>query len=129
MQPCDAEPSSQPVHREGEERLEQNCQVGCDLQGDIHDSLHPFGICLDHLPRFGVSKVLVPEARKVHRLGKRLAEPEGLKVALRVLTAGHDRLHRLFVIIIHDARDGNSALVVVCRQYQCAVDEVAEDGN
>ena len=129
VSPGDIEPSAQFVHREGQERLKQDSQVGCYLQGDVHYRLNAVRVGFDHLPRLSISQVLVAQTCQVHGFGQCLPEAEGLEVALHVLTACHDRTDGLTVVISHLTRCRHFTFVIVIGEHQGSVDEVTENSH
>ena len=114
---------------EGQEGQEGDGQVGADLQRDVDDGLHAFGVCLDHLPGFAVGDVLVADACQVHGLLLCLAELEVLQQVFQLLLHILELSQGLFVEVHQLAAGRHHALIVFLRQLQRTVHEVSVHGH
>ncbi len=117
------------LHGKGKERLEQNGQVGGDLQTNVQDGRHPRGIRREELPRLGFRQVLVAQAGQVHGLAQRLPDPECLEALLNPQPDAADLVECGLVIVGNDAPLRTEAIKIFLGQNQRAVHEISEHGN
>ena len=95
----------------------------------MEDRLHPRRIGGEALPRFSVREVLVADAGQVHRLTLGIAEVERVEQTYQLGLDGLKLGERSAIVVVHLATFGNNTVEVFARQYECTVDEVAEDGH
>ena len=102
---ADAQQTEDFFRRERHERFDGHGERRGDLQRDVEDRLHPFGIGLDELPRFGVGQIFVTQPGNVHRLFERFAEAVVFDI--------------LFERFLDDGKFGQYVAVVVGRLAAC----------
>ena len=61
LERVDVEHAAQPLTAERQERFERDGEVGHQLQGDVQDGLHAFGVSLPYFPRFALRDVTVAD--------------------------------------------------------------------
>ena len=113
--------------RERHKRLDSNRQLGSDLQSDVQNGLNALRVSLYDLPRLGIGQIFVTQTGEVHSLLQRLAEAVALDVLLQSLADAGHLGQRLAVVVGQLACRGHNAVVVLLREHQRAVHEVAED--
>ena len=113
---------------ERQERFEGDRKVCYQLQGDVEDGCHTVHIRFCQLPRFGVGKVFVADAGKVHCLLLCIAELEYVKQFLYLCLHVGKFLQGCSVVIVQFAAGGYLAFEVFVGQHEGTVHEVSVYG-
>ena len=113
----------------GEERFESNGEICHKLQRYVENCLHAFGIRLDDLPRFGVSEILVANARQVHRLLLCIAEAESVEQTLHFSLHTAEFFDGGTVALCEFSTSRHFAFVVFLRELERTIHKVAINGH
>ena len=95
----------------------------------MQDRFDTLRIALDHLPRLGVSQILVADTRNIHGVFQRLAEMVGLDV---VFQRRFDRRHlrkRFPIVVGQLTRFGHTTVIILLGQHQSSINKIAEHGD
>ena len=98
------------------------------MQRDVQDGTYTFHVGLSQFPRFGVGKVLVADARQIHRFFLRIAEFEYVEQFFYFCFHVGKFFQRFFVVLCQIALCGYFAVEVFLGQYHGTVYEVAVYG-
>ena len=117
------------LSRERKERLESNCKRCADLKRYIQNRRCSVHICLCHLPRLCVSKILVSKTSNVHCLLECLTELISVKVTLHLLLERLDLSKSLSIDSLRlEVCRNLSVKIFVCKNH-CTVHEVSENSH
>ena len=117
------------LRRKRHKGFDGNRRIGRDLQSHIQNRLHPGRIGLDHLPRFGIGQVFIPDTRNIHGVFQSFAEMVILDIPLERSLYGDHFRNGLAVIICQAAACRNLAAIILLRQHQCTIHKITQYGN
>ena len=113
----------------GKERFESNGEICHKLQRYVENRLHAFGVSFDDLPRFGVSKILVANARQVHSLLLCIAEAESVEQTLHFSLHTAEFFDGSTVALCEFSTSRHFAIVVLLRELERTIHKVAINGH